>query len=216
MNIEFFLNRLDEFLIQNNYCDFKEINISKGQEVFLTDFHLIVKGKMEIFIMTENGEYTKIFNFTEKDGFFGGFTHLWKSSNQNNFSYDQNNFFYDQNYFTVFFRAKSDIVLKKIPFNIMVRALKDFNINKFFIEITFKRMTAIISHFFSRNYNNRDELVKFLLESESDTSNIVEIDNVYDFVEKYNISRSTFYKGIRKLEKNKQIKKIKNKIIIVK
>lgn len=216
MKIEFFLNRLDEFLIQNNYCDFKEINISKGQEVFLTDFHLIVKGKMEIFIMTENGEYTKIFNFTEKDGFFGGFTHLWKSSNQNNFSYDQNNFFYDQNYFTVFFRAKSDIVLKKIPFNIMVSALKDFNINKFFIEITFKRMTAIISHFFSRNYNNRDELVKFLLESESDTSNIVEIDNVYDFVEKYNISRSTFYKGIRKLEKNKQIKKIKNKIIIVK
>ena len=179
----------------------QEITILKNQEFLLSDLHIIVKGTFEVFMSMENEKHIKVATCSPKDYVIGSFEYFSKYFNYSNLD--------------LHYKSSSELVLKKVPNKILEEALKIPSINKWYFETMFSRLTDLTFQFFSRNIAKSDELIKVLLKKEGSTSNIVRIDSVFDFVDKYDISRSTFYKGIKELEDNKQIKKEGKKITIL-
>lgn len=179
----------------------QEIIILKNKNFFLSDLHIIVKGKFEVFMNMNNGKYIKVATCSPEDFVIGSFEYFGKYLNHSNLD--------------LHYKSSSDLVLKKIPNKVLEEALKNSSINKWYFETMFGRITDLTFQFFNRNTAKSDELIKILLKKEGSTSNVVQIDNVFDFVNKYDISRSTFYKGIKELIKNKQIKKEGKKFTIL-
>jgi len=123
---------------------------------------------------------------------------------------------FDRHNITAFFICKSNVVLKKIPQDAVDKIVVTSNINRVLYKIILERIAGIGNDLISCDFAQNYELIKILLEKEADILNVVEIDNMLDFVDKYNVSRSTFYKGIKKLEEDGKIKKDGKRIIIVK
>jgi len=199
---EEFLNKLDFFLMQNGYSNLKEINIKKNQELFFSEPHIIIKGKMDVYIMSEDGNSLKVITLSPEDCILGIFGHYGKHLN-----------IYNMNFY---YKSNTDVILKKIPNEIKDEILKVPDMNRWFFELIFERTALFNYHLFMRNMVKSDDLIKFLLKKEAGPLNIVAIDNVFDFIDKYNISRSTFYKGMKKLEEAKEIKRDGKKIILIK
>lgn len=179
----------------------QEIIILKNQEFLLSDLHIIVKGTFEVFMSMKNEKHVKVATCSPKDYVIGSFKYFDKYFNHSNLN--------------LHYKSSSDLVLKKVPNKILEEALKIPSINKWYFETMFGRVTDVTFQFFNRTTAKSEELIKILLRKEGSTSNIVQIDNVFDFVDKYSISRSTFYKGIKALEDNKQIKREGKKITIL-
>lgn len=194
-------NELNKFLMKNNCYDLQEITILKNKEFFISDLHIIVEGTFEVFISMKNKKHVKVATCSPKDFMIGSFEYFDKCFNHSNLD--------------LHYKSSSDLVLKKVPNKILEEALKIPSINKWYFETMFGRLTDLTFQFFNRNTAKSDELIKLLLKKEGSTSNIVQINSVFDFVDKYDISRSTFYKGIKALEDNKQIKKEGKKITIL-
>lgn len=187
--------------MQNHCYDLQEIIILKNQEFLLSDLHIIVKGQFEVFMSMKNEKHVKVATCSPEDYIIGSYEYFGKYFNHSNLN--------------MHYKSSSDLVLKKVPNKILEEALKIPSINKWYFENMFGRVTDVTFQFFNRNIAKSDELIKILLKKEGSTSNVVRINSVSDFVDKYNISRSTFYKGIKELEDSKQIKKEGKKITIL-
>ncbi|MGB6128596.1 MAG: hypothetical protein WBG30_07595, partial [Psychrilyobacter sp.] len=56
------LDRIKSFLGYDCYDKLEEINLKKGQEIYLSGIHIIIEGELEYFYLGKNGEYIKTIN----------------------------------------------------------------------------------------------------------------------------------------------------------
>lgn len=198
---ESFLKELELGLTQINDPNLKEIIFQKDQEIILSNFYIILKGSVEVFIKGNHGRHIILGVFSDKDTFIGGLIYLWEHFNKHNI--------------TLFFKSKSNVILKQILKNNTETISHGLNNNNFLYKIFLKKCNKTNSGFPSQNLFNNHELIKILLKKDADIQNIIEIDAILNFTKKYNINCSAFYKGINILEERKQIKKYRGKIKIL-
>lgn len=193
-----YLDKLREFIFKQDHKNWQKLDFKKGQQIYLSDVHLIVSGEVEIFILGENGEAIKLRNLGPEDvlisldGYFG------------------------VEKFSAFYRIKSETSLIKIPCEAIEKLFNNTYFSNCISKLIFHRMTEVGFSLLLRSNASNKGLIKHLLVNECRDDSTLKINNVLDFVDKYNINRSTFYKGLKKLEESGEIKKEGKKIKLLK
>lgn len=184
-------------MIQNiigvqGYNNLETLVISKEEYLFSKDCYIIEKGQLELFFLSKESQSIKLIN-------------------HNQFSYSLiglSSFFSNLNFeFEPYYIASTNVVLKKIPYELFQKLLDDNKFNRWFIETSFKYTSEILSYFFSLTTLKKEKKVKYLLQKESNGLKSFKLNRMNNFIEKYNLSRSNLYKYLSKLEEDKEIKK---------
>lgn len=189
------LNMLKCFLGNECYDSLENINLKKGQEIYLSGVYFITKGELEYFYLGVNGEYIKTINCSSESFFLIGAGKY--------FNVEQ---------LSPFFRIKSQAVLKKLPSGMMNKLIKNNDFNVWFIKFIYKYLGEVLQDLFIRSTAPGEEVIKYLLKKECCEKNIITLDNIFEFVEKHNLNRSSFYKSLKKLEEAGSIKRSGKKI----
>lgn len=195
---EDYLGSLREFIFKQDQTNWKKLNFKKGQQICLSEVHLIASGEVEIFLIGENGELIKVRNFGPKDVFIGLDSYFGIEK------------------LSPIFRVKSKTTLIKIPREDFHKLFNNMNFSNWIAKLIFYRLIDAGFNLLLRSNASSKELIKHLLISECQSDNTIIIDNITDFVDKYNIKRSTFYMGLKQLEDLGEIQKEGKKITLLK
>jgi len=185
-------------LLSKDFQNCPKVIFHSNQEVHISSAYLIVSGDIEVFICDEEGRQTKILNLSSEDLIIG----LSKYIEIQTHSY--------------FFRIASKATLVKIPSEKIKILLNDIHFNNFIIRTLYKRIADIGHNLFIRSNASNHELIRHLLLLEGRKRKEFKITSINNFLDKYNISRSAFYKGVNALEKLEEIKKEGKKITFLK
>lgn len=189
------LDRIKFFLGYDCYEKLEEISLKKGQEIYLSGIHIIIEGELEYFYLGKNGEYIKTINCSPESFLLIGAGKY--------FNIEQ---------LPPFYRVKSKAILKKLTPKIVDGLMESIDFSKWFIKFSFKYLGEILQDLFIRSTAPGEEVIKYLLKKESLKGNIITIDNIFEFVDKHNLNRSSFYKSLKKMEENGSIKRTGKKI----
>lgn len=184
------INMLKFFLGSKCYNNLETINFKKGQEIYLSGIHIVVEGDLEYFYLGKNGEYIKTINCSPDSFLIIGAGKY--------FNLEQLHPFY---------RVKSKAILKKLSPETLDNLMKDNDFNAWFIKLIFKYLGEIIQELFVRSTAPGEEVIKYLLKKECCKKNTVTLDNIFEFVDKHNLNRSSFYKSLKSLEEAGSIKR---------
>lgn len=191
------LEKLKRFLFQQNRQKLPQIILAEGDEIFFSGAHLIIRGEVELFLLRENGEYIKALNLNSDDFIVGLGPYFGIEK------------------ITTFFIAKSEVTLIKLPNDILNEFFKDVEFINGISSLFFERLIEISFEFLIRGTASGETLIRHILKKECDKSNKININNIMDFVDKHCISRSLFYKELKKFERLKEIKKSGSEIKVL-
>jgi len=193
------LTALKCFLGYDCYNKLEEMNFKKGQEIYLSGIYIVAEGELEYFYLGKNGEYIKTIDCSPNGFFMIGAGKY--------FNIEQLHPFY---------RIKSKVVLKKLPPEIVDILMKNSDFSNWFIKFIFKYLGKILQDLFIRSTAPGEEVIKYLLKKECSEKNTITIDNIFEFVDKHNLNRSSFYKSLKNLEETGSIKRSGKKIKLLK
>lgn len=184
------LNMLKFFLGSECYSNLETINFKKGQEIYLSGIYIVTEGDLEYFYLGKNGEYIKTINCSP-----------------NSFLIIGAGKYFNLEQLHPFYRVKSKTILKKLPPETLKILMEDNDFNAWFIRVIFKYLGEIIQELFVRSTAPGEEVIKYLLKKECCKKNTVTLDNIFEFVDKHNLNRSSFYKSLKSLEEAGSIKR---------
>lgn len=190
INNNFNITTFENILGSKIYQNLETIKFRKEQELHLSGAYIITDGELEHFFLGEDGKYIKTINCSPQGYFFIGMG-----------SYFQVEFL------SSFFKAKSKGTLKKISPKLFETLLKDEHLKALLPQFFFKYLSSIITDLFIQNTTQGDDLFRYLLKKESSGNKDLKLISIFDFIDKNNLNRSKFYRGIKNLEKNGEIKK---------
>ncbi|GLI57410.1 hypothetical protein PM10SUCC1_29240 [Propionigenium maris DSM 9537] len=189
MDYVFYKKKLEEFSSLDEVRTLKKITLKEGQEFYTSFYFFLAKGILEEIYVDSKGEIIKIRDVTSDEFIIG---------EANYFCPSENNLFY---------RAKEEAILVEIPLDLLEKWLRDIKFCKRLVKEVVLNLTLLKKEIFLRSKLLSLEKLKYFLTKEKNEYETVKISNISNFIEKYSLKRSNFYRDLKKLESSKWLKR---------
>lgn len=174
-------NNLEVFITLNKFKKLKQIKLSKNQELYTKSTFFLVRGSLEVFYMDINGEFLKINTIDRKDLLVGVI---------NTVNYMDLNLYY---------KTKEDSLLLEINQTEMKNLLTNVNFSQLLVSLLTSYFRTYITDTLINTKYPCEEKVKYFLKKEAYRDNIVYLENIGSFLDKYALNRTTYYRELKKL-----------------